>query len=446
MKDKPQILLKWHPHMQWSHFREEDLEPFEKDGKKYSGLAEKVLQTVGKALHLSGSADDIIDFQPHLDMALEKFRDNLWLHYYKAKLLIKAGQPAEAESFVIKVVQQKKGDFWTWALLGDVYAGSDTDRAVACYSKAMLCRAEDKYLINTRLSFGLLLKNAGYPNEAKTEIQHSLNSRLAAGYTVTPQLREIVESEWYLRASGPGDNYPFYLQHQEQAMSILLSGVPRLKGNIISFFTRADDPKQKKRARLLIFDDQGFQKSLSVRVDNYAAIQTMKEGDAIYAWIGEDERHPVMEISGRKAEARFDLIEPVVGVVDHVNLHKGLTHVMISKELDVLIPVSENYCEGDFVEVKLLEKGRDGRPGEVVDHRKTEKMPSPLVFQTFSGSLRLNPAGTAGWVQGVFIPGKLAQQHSVAWENGRKVTGTAVRNLNQKTGEWGWKALYVNCL
>ncbi|TOF55220.1 DUF7017 domain-containing protein, partial [Vibrio parahaemolyticus] len=78
----------------------------------------KVIQQAAK----ESVASDIIENQqyilPHLDNAIERFPENIWLKLNKAKLLLKLGRSIEALSFATDVTRSKVSDYWSWALLG----------------------------------------------------------------------------------------------------------------------------------------------------------------------------------------------------------------------------------------------------------------------------------------------------------------------------------------
>ena len=74
------------------NLRPEDFERFRaEDGKEYPSLAEKVIQQAGKEAAASDNAREQEQVLPHLDAAIERFPDNVWLKLDKAKVLLSLG-------------------------------------------------------------------------------------------------------------------------------------------------------------------------------------------------------------------------------------------------------------------------------------------------------------------------------------------------------------------
>src|SRR5690606_13988844 len=130
--------------------------------------------------------------------------------YYKAKMLVALGHLEDAKAFVIPVVREKKSDFWSWALLGDILSEDDIETAISCYCNAVSCKSEEKFLINTRWSFGKLLQVAGLDQEAKYELELSLKTRTEQGYNIPSDKTRLLEEDWFLKAEAKVENKSFY--------------------------------------------------------------------------------------------------------------------------------------------------------------------------------------------------------------------------------------------
>lgn len=444
-KDQPLVLMNWQGHFLSGYFRPEDFEAFEKDGKKFPGLAERTVQTLAKVLLASGTNDQIEQFQPELDSVLSRFEGNIWLYYYKAKMLVKTGKSVDAEAFLIPVVRQKRSEYWAWALMGEVLSGTDRTKAISCYCKALTCKAEEKYLINTRLSFGKLLQSEAYYREAKTEIRLSIKARLDEGYGLHPSLLMLEQEDWYKNAEETRSNRSFYLDHLSLAESVVFGELPSYKGNLISTYLRPEDHKNNLRARLFLRDHEGNPVVVSVRVAKYEVLKKLSPGDGISVVFNEQEKQPVVEISVREAGGKFDMVDGYTGVVDHVNHEKGITHVRVSKDIDTLIYGSPVYEPGDFVEVRLITRGSGGQtPYETLYHQATEEVPSLQVCQPFSGLLWLNEQKTAGKVQSVFIDKNLVLKFGLRGREGTTIGGLAALMYNRMNNRWDWRALTLD--
>lgn len=444
-KDNTQAILKWQVNFTSGDFRNEDFEPYEREGKKYPGLAERAVQAIAKTLLSEGDQRQIEQFGPTLDSAIEKFPDNIWFYYFKAKMLIRIGKKTEAKAFILPVVRRKQTEYWAWALLADVLGNESTEKAISCYSKTLLCKAEEKFLINTRLSFGLLLKSAGYHSEARTEFAKSIQSRIENGYNIPANLMTIEKEEWYQKTEANADNKTFYRAHIGGAMALVYGELPRLNGNIISTFTREDDPKKQLRARLLIAETDGIHFMVNVRVSTFPVLKNLAPGSAISALIDRSEKQPVIAIDLRKSDELFDQAKRVIGVVDHVNREKNITHIALSRDTGVLLKSSSTYSTGSFVELRVLEQQRNGTPYvEVLNHKPTMQMPSPQFCQPFSGTVSLNPAQTHGRIGDVQIGKQLIEKNHLNRHQGKTLTGIAVKTINTSRQQYEWRAITID--
>lgn len=444
-KDNTQVILKWQENFRNEDFRNEDFETYEREGKKYPGLAERAVQAIAKTLLTEGDQRQIEQFGPTLDNALEKFPENIWLYYFKAKMLIRIGKKTDAKAFIVPVVRKKQTEYWAWALLADILSNESAEKAISCYSKSLLCKAEEKFLINTRLSFGKLLQTAGYLSEAKTEFEKSIQARTENGYNIPANLLGFEHEVWYQKTTSNTDNKAFYRSHIGDAMAIVYGELPRLNGNFISTFTREDDPKKQLRARLLFAEPDGNLFMVNVRVSVFPVLRNLVPGSAISALIDRKEKQPVTAIDYRESEELFDQAKRTIGVVDHINLSKNITHIALSPDTGTLLKSSKKYVTGSFVELRFLEQQRNGEAYiEVLSHKPTMQMPSPQFCQPFSGTLTLNQAKASGRVKEVRIWKQLIEQHQLLQLEGKTISGLAVKAYNTHTKQYEWRAITID--
>ena len=445
LKDRHEALVGYGSFIRKEHFRTEDFDSQEKGQQTFQPLFERVAQTIGKALFNAGTPEQIAGFQPVMDEALALYANNLWLFYYKAKMLMKTGRPDEAEAFVAKVVRQKRNEFWAWALMGDIYSRSNPEKALACYCKSLLCKSDEKYLINTHLVFGMMLKEQGYYNEARTEIDKSVRTRQEHGYSIPGNIRQLTEEDWYRNAAGSDNNLTFYRSHEQLANSVLREGLPVCKANVISLYTRPDDTKGTLRARILVEKHPGVFADYGIRVNLYESLKNIKKGDAISVWLEDTGDKAVVDIDKRESDEPYDVLPTKIGVVDHINHEKKVTHILIDREEDVLLPGDTMYKIGDCVALKTV-KGRqkDGKFNEVLHHQATSQPASLRIYQQFSGIFSYHSSGATGYVGSVFINRVLVEANRHALRDGLQITGEAVNRMNPKTGKWNWVAIRLH--
>lgn len=144
-------------------------------------------------------AQDVEYLLPFVDKGIYTFKDNIWLPYYKAKLLHLVNRNDEAIEFLIPVVKEKITEYWTWSLLGDLIIVSDKEKALSCYCKSLLCKAEVKFLASVRMKLAQLLIDKELWKEAKSEINSIINSK-DEGAFIPDILANYQQNDWFKSA------------------------------------------------------------------------------------------------------------------------------------------------------------------------------------------------------------------------------------------------------
>ena len=183
------------------NLRKEDFEGFQKEEKTYPSIAEKVIQHCGKLILNKKLNQEVEQFLPFLDLGIEKFHDNIWLKYYKAKLLYLINRNDEAIKFLIPVVKGKISEYWTWNLLAELFANTNSKITFSCYCKSLLCKSEEKFLINVRTKFVDLLIENKFWKEAKTEIELIARTKLAESKNISDNFiyYQLHQSDYFTR-------------------------------------------------------------------------------------------------------------------------------------------------------------------------------------------------------------------------------------------------------
>ncbi len=443
-KDDREFMLKWAGQFVWGNFRPEDFSSYEKEGKEFPGLAERSVQALAKTMFSSGDRQKIEEMQSTLDQALQKYTSNIWLYYYKAKMLVSLGLAGEARKFVIPVVRQKKGDFWTWALLGDLLSEEDKDTAISCYCNAVTCKSEEKFLINTRWSFGKILHDAGFNAEARHEFELSLKTRQEQGYGILADKTRMLEEEWYRNTEAKSDNKGFYRERSGKAVDYVFGSLPGFRGNLIRTFIRPDDPGKSLRARMVLEGEGGDLLFTSVRVGNYPALAHLLPGDGVFVTAETGEKLRIMKVETRDATEPFDVLDWETAVVDHVNRDKNMTHVSWTRDSGAILR-GIPYGEGDFIRLKVVTRKEEGKGAvnEILIHESTDLVPSKELVMFFSERLRVIKGKGFALAGNIFVSPDMVQRSGLISKDGNLVQGVAVASQNPRDGKWGWKALKI---
>jgi tetratricopeptide (TPR) repeat protein len=291
------------------NLREDDFESFTKDGKTYPSIAEKVVQHGAKLILDKKMSSEVEYFIPFLDKSIQKFQDNIWLPYYKAKLLHLVGRNNEAVAFLVPVVKEKISEYWTWNLLAELFIETDKELALSAYCKALLCKAEDKFLANVRAKFAELLVKKQLLAEAKWEVIAAIKAKEEEGVSVPEKLRTHQQSEWFKNAADKNNNFDFYYQHKLPAEELIFSSLPWMNGCLGEVYTIPDKPN-KPRRKMYIQNGSGiFEVVVSDRKFNTS--RGFRTGDAIKVK-GEYDKEKQFQIyllERRDEKVRFDIFQ-----------------------------------------------------------------------------------------------------------------------------------------
>jgi tetratricopeptide (TPR) repeat protein len=256
-----------------------DYEPFSKDGNTYPALAEKIIQHAGKLILDKKLSAEVQFLLPFLDIVIGRYPDNIWLTYYKAKLLHLVGRDIEAIHFLKPVIKEKIGDYWCWSLLGDLLSGTNNEKAMSCYCKALLCSGEEKFLANVRLKFAeLLIKNENLP-EAKYEILKAIATKEMEGSKVQEKILNYKEFEWFKAAAEERDNLDFYRKNKTLAEEFIFEDLAWLDGCIGETFTIPEKPDKIRRKLYAKLEGDIIEFSTSDR--RFLIFKKARPGDSI---------------------------------------------------------------------------------------------------------------------------------------------------------------------
>ena len=426
----------------------EDFERFiSNDGKSYPALAERVVQKAIKDAFGRKAVEDMKYLIPYLNKCIERFHDNLWLKYYKAKALILLGRPDEALSFGLEVVKNKANDFWPWALLADIHQTISPDLRLACYCKALLCSKDINFVTKVKLHLAAMLIERGEYDKAKFEIDEVVSYRSDNDQKIPQTAAKMMEQDWYSSTIATSTNWDFYLDHAKAAEELLYSELAWINANFGECFTspqKPGKPRRKPRRKLYIENsDMPFE---AVIAESKVAMLNLQAGAGVRIKGELDDRQcfQVYTVQERNGHALWDTFEEQVGVVDHVNTTKKLLHFIIDRKLDGVVHFAElqdTFLEGDAIAVRFSNfTGNNGTQLRVVTARKTdEPIPSSLL-KTFDDHVRVSKG--MGFTDGdIFIAPPLVEEHHIT--DDCMISGTAILNYNKKRFEWGWKAIKI---
>ena len=423
----------------------EDFERFiGKDGKSYPSLAERAVQKASKDAFGRNAVEDLNYIEPYLSDCIERFQDNLWLKYYKAKVLVELGRFDEALPFGLEVVKSKTNDFWTWGLLGDIHQGISTDLRLACYCKALLCSKDVNFVGSVKLKLALMLIVSEEYEKAKLEIDEVIHYRSNNNQKIPPNAAMMMEQDWYAATTASSSNRALYIEQAKAAEELLYSNLPWVNAVFGDSFTTKQKPGKPRRKLYIESPDIPFDATIA---ESKVAMLKPQPGAGIRVKgeFDDKQRFQSYVVQDRPGAIPWDIFEEQIGVVDHVNTQKKLLHYLIDRKLDGVVhftDLKERLHEGDAIVVRFSSfTGKQGELQRVVTARKANE-PAPIsLLKTFEGHVSLGN-GMGFTDNGIFIPPPLVVEHQI--QNGSRISGKAVLNYNKKRLEWGWKALKID--
>ena len=425
---------------------QEDYQPYKADnGKTYPSIAEKVIQHAAKDALNKKQTADVAYVLPFIDKAIQKFPDNFWLIYYKAKLLHLIGQNDAALEFSISVTKTKVNEYWAWGLLAEILWDLDREKAFSCYCKALLCRGEDKFLANVRIKFAELLLEKALYAEAKFEIDKAIESREKEGWKLTEVLISYQNSDWYINTTASQNNQKLYRSNTELAEALLFELMPWLNATVGDTFTLPNKPNKPRRK--IFISLRGRQTPLEMAVpENKYNFKSVGVGGGlqIKGELDQENRFQIYLIDERKTAEKWDIFQEKIGVVDHINDEKKIVHFIVDKNINGILRFSDfpmKFTLGEALALRLSTYENDrGVRYTVLTCRKTDEKPKSGIVKQFNSSVRVSN-GLGFTDDDVFIDRSLVDRYSIDEDD--YVQGVAVLNYNKKRSTWGWKAILL---
>jgi tetratricopeptide (TPR) repeat protein len=426
------------------YLRPEDFERYRaEDDKEYPSLAEKVIQQAGKEAAASDDAREQEYILPHIDAAIERFPDNVWLKLGKAKVLLFLGMHDEALAFGLAVAKAKSNDYWAWGLLGDIVLRTDKEAALGCYCKALSCPAEDKFTGKIRIKVAQHMLESNDFSAAKLEIETVMRSKQSEGHKFPEAAAEIASQPWFTETPAASSNRDYYKSRSPAAEALLFGDLPWIEACIGEKYTVPGKEDKPKRTIFLKTSSVPTETSIP---ESKLGRRKLAPGDAIRVKgeFDDNQRFKIFVLDDRESESSWDVFPETIGVVDHVNREKSVLHFIVGREIDGVIPLSElaeSFSEGDSIALRLSRfTSKHGPAHRVHQAWASEKQPSEHVMKQFCEEVRLSN-GMGFTTSDIFIAPPLVAEHQI--EDSQKISGTALISFNKKRGNWGWRAISI---
>ena len=194
--------------------------------EKFYNLTCKFFLDASKKLPANHSnlVDQINVFLPILSKQIIRNPEYQFLPYFKAKLMLAAGQREGVLEAFLPFAKRKRNEFWVWEVMAEVF-DEHSDERFACLCKALSLNSPEAYVVGLRSDFAKLLITRDKFSEAKHEIERIVSTRQANGWKITSEIQSILTMPWYSSTISSETNVKLYSDHLQTAEDILFRDV-----------------------------------------------------------------------------------------------------------------------------------------------------------------------------------------------------------------------------
>lgn len=380
-------------------FREEDLisgAPYRRRGKHVRPDSLRVQAM----LALSTSIDDET---PEADLewvsgltgqAVEDYPDHPWLPYRHGSLLVRLGEPEKARELILPTVLRDRHEAWAWLALARTYRDSDADLHLACLCRGARCDVHDEgYKLAVYQDLVAEFERREMLPEAKFELERIVSIREERHWKNTPYSEKIA-SEPYSSIEASVDNEEVIHRFAPLADEVLFATSATESGWLLS-----TDTKPMTIGLML----EGALKSIPLHSLEYDYLLDEEAGTALHLryQLVPGEEPIIIEVQKRDAPG-WDGLDPVIGVVEHINHNKSVSVVLTGAKSVCLahhlqFPAAKNAPIGSFVKIRTNESTRR-EVCHALTFELTEEQPDAAFYQRFEGTLELSPGEDYGFV------------------------------------------------
>jgi len=217
----------------FENFRPEDFQKGKmQNGKEIMAIAEQAYIAYSKHLlpKYNQNGEYVFNkekaeaFLPILSQIVENHPQFQYPAYFNAKLLLALGNKDNMLESLLPFAKKKRNDFWVWEILAEAFS-SNPEKVFACYCKALSCKSPEEMLVSLRQKMARILISKKLYNEARTEIDLLVHTRIEHGYKIPAEITNWQDMDWYKIAVPSKSNIGFYKTYLPIAEALLFSDV-----------------------------------------------------------------------------------------------------------------------------------------------------------------------------------------------------------------------------
>jgi len=427
-----------------SNLQPDDFERFTPDDadRSFDSRVEHVIKGIHKSASAEHNSENIRWAAEFVGQHYETFPEQEWFPYYYGQLLVQTGDLENARELILPLVRKKRSESWAWRTLGETFPDGEEDKRLACLCRAALCKTQNEGFVWRRHFFlGKLLLSMGHIPEAKYETAKAIAIRKAEGWSVPGDLAEMEAAQWYQEAEPPQNNSALYRKHAPLADEIIYTDLPDLDAVVVHQLERRDD--RPGRTFIGYLDGNTF-REIGVKTKQFDCLKQAEVGVAVSLRIDSSGNHPFVVSVKKRAAESWDIIEPQIGVVKHINRDKGVTSVALGRDAFCLFhhdrfPAIRSVELGTVVAVKTRHDAKRDIL-RALSFAATDQDPPASFCKQFAGRLSVNDGGRFGFVDhDIYVPGELIDPNGLT--DNDLIKGLALMDFNKRRNQYGWRAV-----
>lgn len=377
-----------------------------------------------------------------VDMALDHDPENVWLIYYKGKLLLKLGRATEAVNYYKSVVRQKLHESWAWHYLAQAMKDSNDPMVLACECKAV-AECDLQKSLKIRFKLVKLLMDEKHLAEAKALLEQIHGIVKPSSSNLPVEVQRIEKLSWYSQTPAANNIEEWIREQGEKALGILTTHLSWEPACVGASFINA---KQKPRVAVILKDGH----SIAVSPKAFGLLK-MRKGEPIEIKkvTSPSGKTSILDLRKRTGDL-WDIAKSAKAVVTGIDRKKKSIRFVgiVTGETDTprsfFCPadvVKDKLSLGDAVHLQFI-------PGEknfiFSAIRTNQPSPDRLLRKIYSSVDFIAPNRSFGKLDnGVFLSNYFLFCHKDVTKDS-VVSGIAVPNFDHKKNVWGWMLLTVD--
>ena len=200
------------------------------NGRTEASLVERAYTAVCKAV-IAGLAQGIMQdeaeaFVSDLEALEESHPECHYALGQRIGLLRAMGHYDAAANAARALVRRRQTDCGAWSLLGDI--APDDETRLACYCRALMCKAPAQLLGNVRYKLAVLMCKLGYYANGRREFGKIVSLYDYKGWQLPAEVEAVVSQPWYVETAPSVSNRDFYASHVGEAEAFLMGDIPEV--------------------------------------------------------------------------------------------------------------------------------------------------------------------------------------------------------------------------